>query len=122
MRAITPAIAPQCAALLPPLRLNRPCPLRVQARFKTIDARQSDASAGTASLSPRWLSDVKQRIGKCITFGLKPDQNAQAGVILREIARDWRELVAGSEGFLTGPRRRGTFRHQVVWGDQDSMG
>ncbi len=50
-------------------------------------------------------------------FGLKPAQVEEAGSILKEIARDWRELVAGSEGFLTGKRRRGLYRQNVVWGE-----
>ena len=64
---------------------------------------------------------MKQRIGKCITFGLKPEQTTEAALITQEIARDWRELLAGSEGFLTSPKRRGLFRHRVVWGENDSM-
>lgn len=54
-------------------------------------------------------------------FGLNDSQVARAGAILAEIARDWRELVAGSEGFLTGPDRRGLYRQEVVWGEMDSM-
>lgn len=90
-------------------------------RWRSTDAQESPQKPATASLSPRWLSDVKQRTGKCITFGLKPHQTDQAGQILSEIARDWRELVAGSEGFLTGPSRRGMHRQEVVWGEMDSM-
>ena len=44
-------------------------------------------------------------------------QADEACGILRTLALDWRELVAGSEGFLTGKERRGLHRHQVVWGD-----
>lgn len=82
---------------------------------------QAPARPATATLSSRWLSDTKQRIGKCIMFGLKPHQTAQAGSILEEIARDWRELLAGSEGYLTGSDRRGLYRQAVVWGEMDSM-
>lgn len=52
-----------------------------------------------------------------MTFGLKPPQVQEAGYVLRQIARDWRELVAGSEGFLTDETIRGLFRHNVVWGE-----
>lgn len=48
---------------------------------------------------------------------MKPAQVEEAGLILKEIARDWRELVAGSEGFLTGKTRRGLHRQNVVWGE-----
>lgn len=57
-----------------------------------------------------------------MTFGTDEGQDHRAGQILREVAQDWRELVAGSEGFLTGPTRRGLHRHRVVWGEMDSMG
>src|ERR1700761_4317341 len=70
-----------------------------------------------APLSPRWLSEAKTRIGKCITFGLERPQVAEAGSILRELGTHWCELVAGSEGFLTGPGRRGLWKHDVMWGD-----
>jgi hypothetical protein len=50
-------------------------------------------------------------------FGLKPEQTAEAGSMLEEIAMDWRELLAGSEGFLTGRNRTGLHRHKVVWGE-----
>lgn len=68
-------------------------------------------------LPPRWLSDIKARIGKCIIFGLQSKQIDEAGEILRVIARDWRELLAGSEGYLTGQGRAGLERHNVVWGE-----
>lgn len=51
-------------------------------------------------------------------FGLKPSQVDEGGKILRLLARDWRELLAGSEGFLTDEKRRSLFRHNVVWGEQ----
>lgn len=51
-------------------------------------------------------------------FGLKPAQIDGGGQILQQLARDWRELLAGSEGFLTDEKRRGLFRHNVVWGEQ----
>jgi len=50
-------------------------------------------------------------------FGLKPAQIEDAGKILQQLARDWRELIAGSEGFLTDEKRRALYRHNVVWGE-----
>jgi hypothetical protein len=50
-------------------------------------------------------------------FGLKPAQIDDAGKILQQLARDWRELIAGSEGFLTDEKRRSLYRHNVVWGE-----
>ncbi|KAI7460816.1 hypothetical protein KC351_g17092 [Hortaea werneckii] len=91
-------------------------------RQRSTSSHESDQKAATASLSPRWLGEIKERIGKCMTFGLTPAQTARAAHILQEIARDWRELVAGSEGFLTSSDRRGMHRQAVVWGEMDSMG
>jgi hypothetical protein len=53
-------------------------------------------------------------------FGLKPHQVQEAGDIVRQIARDWRELIAGSEGYLTDATRRGLFRQRVAWGEMVS--
>ncbi|EGC41350.1 conserved hypothetical protein [Histoplasma capsulatum var. duboisii H88] len=74
-------------------------------------------SPAAREFDSRWLSVIKGRLGKCFTFGLKPHQIDEAGEILQVIARDWRELTAGSEGFLTGIERQGLYRHNVVWGE-----
>lgn len=84
-------------------------------------ADKSSVEVSTVSLSPRWLLDVKERLGKCIMFGMKPHQVDEAGQILQELARDWRTLVAGSEGFLTGKGSVGLQSQAVVWGEQDIM-
>lgn len=76
----------------------------------------------TTAISPRWLSDTKARIGKCLTFGLSQNLVDDAGKISKELGRDWRDLVAGSEGFVTDPNRAGLHRHAIYWGDQDIMG
>ena len=99
-----------------PARLSQPCHA-----VTNFCCYQSTASAANTQLSPRWLSDVKTRVGACITFGLTTPQMALAGSILEEIASDWRELVAGSEGYLTSPTRRSLHRWPVAWGEQDSM-
>jgi hypothetical protein len=85
-------------------------------RYRSTTPSSSDTPA-TAALSPRWLSDVKTRIGKCIGFGISTAQVQEASSILQEISRDWRELLAGSEGFLTGKQQRGLYRQEVVWGE-----
>ena len=98
-------------------------PLAAQNVLRSVSSRQRSTTteSATEKLSPRWLGDVKQRLGKCMTFGMKPEQVARAGAVLETVARDWRELVAGSEGFLTSENRRGFYRHAVVWGEMDSM-
>lgn len=53
-------------------------------------------------------------------FGCSPAQVADSAVVLRALATEWRELLAGSEGFLTGGRR-GLEGQQVVWGEMDSF-
>ena len=72
--------------------------------------------------SPRWLNEVRARIGKCISFGLNKEQIAETGTLVRTLAKEWRVLLAGPEGFLTYPKRAGLLRHPIVWGELDSMG
>lgn len=40
---------------------------------------------------------------------------------MRTVATDWRELLAGSEGFLTGRGRAGYEGREVVWGEMVSI-
>lgn len=54
-------------------------------------------------------------------FGLNEEQVNKAGQILAVVGKDWRELVAGSEGFLTAKDRAGLLCQNVVWGEMDSM-
>ena len=86
-------------------------------RFFSASPHSGPESSFPDTLSARWLPDLKSRIGKCITFGLRPTQTDEAGAILRVLASDWRTLLAGSEGFLVGRGRAGLERHKVVWGD-----
>ena len=86
--------------------------LALFARFSSTNPR-----ATSNSLPPRWLSELKARIGKCLSFGLRPAQIDEAGRVLRVVARDWRELLAASEGFLVGRGRAGLEGQEVVWGE-----
>lgn len=54
---------------------------------------------------PLWYSHFHARLGKCIMFGLTPRGLTTAAIVLRALATEWRALMAGSEGFLTGPGR-----------------
>lgn len=54
-------------------------------------------------------------------FGINPAQVEEAGSILQETTQDWRELVAGSEGFLIGKQWRGLYRQAVVWGEMVAL-
>jgi hypothetical protein len=81
----------------------------------------SSSSTPELKLSPRWLSETKARLGKCIIFGMNAAQVQRAGEVLTVLGREWRELSAGSEGFLTGVGREGLRGQKVVWGEMDSM-
>ena len=74
------------------------------------------------AISPRWLSATKARIGRCISFGMSSQAVDEAGQLLEVLGRDWRALVAGSEGYLTSEKRAGVNKQHIVWGEQDSMG
>ncbi|KAI1115788.1 thioesterase-like superfamily-domain-containing protein [Nemania sp. NC0429] len=99
-------------------------PVSVSARAPFTSSRVAQGPSPTAQPPlplARWVSDVSERIGKCIMFGCDAAQIKRAGGILSTLAREWRVLSAGSEGFLTGGRR-GLEDQQVVWGEMDSFG
>ena len=92
-----------------------------QSSTTTANTTPSDAALAS-SIPARWLSDLKRRIGYCIIFGLKDEQIDEAGSIARILAKEWREWVAGSEGFLAGKHRAGIEGRAVEWGEMVSMG
>jgi hypothetical protein len=83
----------------------------------SVSYRKDSLASSSRAIDPRWLSGVKQRIGKCITFGLTSKQLDEAGAILQQLASKWTELLVGSEGYLTAPGRVGLEKQAVVWGD-----
>jgi hypothetical protein len=110
-----------CLVRSSPQRLGRRLSSAASTRSQTREQIEVVKERGAIALSPRWLSELKGRIGKCISFGLRPEQVRTAGNVLQVVAREWRDLVAGSEGFLTGPGRAGLEQHRIVWGEMDSM-
>lgn len=100
---------------------------RVPTRFFSVKPAFSAPAVANQQELPvnpnsRWLSDVKARLGKCILFGMNEEQVNRAGILLAEVARDWKELVAGSEGYLISPKRAGITSTLLEWGHQDTMG
>lgn len=89
--------------------------------YSSRNAGGEEAPASSAPEPPsRWYSDLHARLGKCLMFGCTPAQVATASSVLGALAAEWRPLVAGSQGYLTGGRR-GLEDQQVVWGEQDSF-
>ncbi|KAI1390665.1 thioesterase-like superfamily-domain-containing protein [Hypoxylon trugodes] len=90
--------------------------------FPTSRTFSSEPSSEQALPAPsgRWYADLRARLGKCIMFGCSQEQARRAAGVLQVLGTEWRELTAGSEGFLTG-RRRGLENQQVVWGEMDSF-
>lgn len=68
----------------------------------------------------RWITDLRERLGKCLIFGCDNQQVSRAAAVLRALALEWKDLLAGSEGFLTGGRR-GLDGREVAWGEMDSF-
>jgi acyl-CoA thioesterase FadM len=91
--------------------------------FSTSVRRPQEASSDpTKGNAARWLSEAKGRLGKCLSFGTPESLMNEASALAGELGHSWREIVAGSEGFVTDPQRAGLHRQPIVWGDQDSMG
>lgn len=105
-----------------PLYLRRQ-PFSASTAHDTPSSARDAAQPSTALPPPppaRWITDLRARVGKCLVFGCNDAQIAQAAAVLRAIATEWRELLAGSEGYLTGGRR-GLDAREVVWGEMDSF-
>lgn len=94
---------------------------RASSRPYSSDTDAHSNGAGLPALSPKWLSDTKLRIGKCLTFGMNAEQVQQAAKICKILGQEWKELLAGSEGFLTDEKRAGLLGHRVSWGELDVM-
>ncbi|AEO63182.1 uncharacterized protein THITE_2108089 [Thermothielavioides terrestris NRRL 8126] len=99
---------------------------RLRRPFSASAVRSNSSSEPTTNPPPppppsRWIAELRARIGKCIIFGCSRQQIAQAAVVLRALATEWRELLAGSEGFLTGGRR-GLDGREIAWGEMDTFG
>ncbi|KAI9376000.1 Thioesterase/thiol ester dehydrase-isomerase [Aspergillus egyptiacus] len=111
----------QCSIPIPRIRA-----FSASSKCRDVQTRQQPSSKTPEpkphDIDPRWLTMTKRRVGRCMMFGLKPHQVQEAGEIMQQIATDWRELIAGSEGYLTDATRRGLFRQSVAWGEMDSMG
>jgi hypothetical protein len=54
-------------------------------------------------------------------FGMSREQSAKAAGVLKILAAEWRDLVAGREGFLVDKKRAGLIGQRVVWGEMDVM-
>src|SRR5277367_172559 len=99
----------------PPFRalLAKPqvsCPHNFLRTFSTTRPRHQDAFTPTETSNARWLSQTKERIGKCIIFGLNEEQARKAGSVLKALGSEWRDLIAGREGFLVERKRAGLLR------------
>lgn len=55
-------------------------------------------------------------------FGMDRGQMREAAAVCKILGEEWRDLVAGREGFLVGEKRAGFLRQRVVWGEMDIMG
>lgn len=52
---------------------------------------------------------------------MNKDQTKQMAAVCKILGEEWRDLVAGREGFLVDRKRAGLLRQKVVWGEMDSM-
>lgn len=120
--------------------------------FSSSSTSSPSSSPSSPSSSPsnaRWIDDLRLRIGKCITFGCDAAQVSRSARVLAAISAEWRDLLAGSHGFVTpgsldpgsplavasadkkggdgdgngarGNTKMGLLNHAVAWGDMDSF-
>ncbi|KAK3308288.1 thioesterase-like superfamily-domain-containing protein [Chaetomium strumarium] len=117
-RGSPPSVSPS-----PRLYPHRPFSVSSARPSATPTTTTSDNSAAKPPPLPpsRWITELRTRVGKCLLFGCNSQQISQAAGVMRALATEWRELLAGSEGFLTGGRR-GLDGREIVWGEMDTFG
>lgn len=79
------------------------------------DAVELEPKSG--ALNPRWLSDLRSRIKRSLSRCQSEQDASPLREQLERLDRQWVDLLAGREGFLTEPRWRGLNKHSVAWGD-----
>lgn len=70
--------------------------------------------SSTHTLPSDWLAQLRQRVGKCILFGLSERQIDEAGHIMKLISTEWHQIVAGSEGFWTRGNGRSLYTNEAI--------
>ena len=70
-------------------------------------------SSPPPSIKPtHFLPDLKQRLGKCILFGLEGEQIHEASQIAKILAREWSGLAAD---FSIGPKEKVRWGEMVIY-------
>ncbi|KAI8157199.1 hypothetical protein K4K49_003524 [Colletotrichum sp. SAR 10_70] len=90
--------------------------------FGTTTRLAASENGTGAAVNPRWLSELQARIKRVAGLQLDSAQKEELKGLREAVDGQWLELLAGREGFLTGPGWRGLDKHTVTWGDQDAMG
>ncbi|KYK54240.1 hypothetical protein DCS_06197 [Drechmeria coniospora] len=73
--------------------------------------------ATSAALNPRWFSDLTDRIQKCLSLRLCDQDDQRLREQLDYLDKNWLDISAEREGFLSMERWRGLDRVPVQWGD-----
>ncbi|TLD19230.1 hypothetical protein PspLS_10011 [Pyricularia sp. CBS 133598] len=92
------------------------------------DTRSKSASGGRQQLQTipkedtngRWYFQLRERVGKCIIFGLSEAQLARAVDLVAAMSAEWEKLVLHMDEYPTD--QDGLRNHTVPWGDMDSFG
>ena len=69
------------------------------------------------TLSPKWMSEVRQRLKKLKGANLSKEaeeKRAQVALVMRD---RWLQLLAGKDGYLTDKEWRGLDNQDVAWGE-----
>ncbi|KAI6374298.1 hypothetical protein MCOR25_003243 [Pyricularia grisea] len=82
--------------------------------------RQQLQTISREDTNGRWYFQLRERIGKCIIFGLSEGQLARAVDLVAAMSAEWEKLVLHMGEYPTD--QDGLRNHAVPWGDMDSFG
>ncbi|KAF5691275.1 hypothetical protein FDENT_3509 [Fusarium denticulatum] len=86
-----------------------------------LQSGQARLNNDVPSFPSRWFADLQAQLKKFANNDYPASCVEEAKRQLVSNDRNWLQLLAGQQGFLTDKKWRGLDNHQLLWGDMDSM-
>ncbi|CZR40634.1 uncharacterized protein FPRO_10224 [Fusarium proliferatum ET1] len=99
--------------------LKRPINLASRAPISQLrlQSGQAQSSNDLPSFPSRWFADLQAQLKKLTSDNYPSSCVEEAKRQLVSNEKNWLQLLAGQQGFLTDKKWRGLDNHQLLWGD-----
>jgi hypothetical protein len=92
------------------------------ARYSCTQCQRQQTRALHKSSEISTFRSLISRLGYITNNGVSLKTAPSTAEILKRLCSEWRDLIAGTEGYLTAQDRRGISGRAVEWGDMVSFG